>query len=127
MLNNRTIWHVPLIVIEWLARLGSIASVILLSMIFFNEDFRPSEISRNEWIGLAFFPLGVVLGMVIAWWKEAVGSIVSVGSLMGFYLVWGYLLRNHISGYWFVIFAFPAFLFLVHWLLNSVQERRVLS
>jgi hypothetical protein len=34
-----------------------------------------------------------------------------MGCLLGFYLVWGYLLRNHIGGWAFVVFASPSFLF----------------
>ena len=128
MLNQRTDFGLPLAVIELLARVGSIASITLLALIFFGEgSFRPSDISRNEWIGLAFFPFGVVLGMVIAWWKEGVGSVLTVGSLIGFYLVYGYLFRNHIGGWWFIVFASPGFLFLLHWFVNSANPRHAVS
>ena len=127
MLNHRTDLDVPLAVIELLARVGSIASVTLLIMIFMNDAFNPSDISRNEWAGLAFFPIGVVIGMVIAWWKEGVGSVVTVGSLVGFYLVYGYLLRNHIGGLAFIAFASPGFLFLVHWFLSNTEKREAIS
>ena len=128
MLNQRTDFGLPLAVIELLARVGSIASITLLDLIFFGEgSFRPSDISRNEWIGLAFFPFGVVLGMVIAWWKEGVGSVLTVGSLIGFYLVYGYLFRNHIGGWWFIVFASPGFLFLLHWFVNSANPRHAVS
>ena len=127
MLNNRTDMGLPLAVIELLARVGSIASITLLVMIFLGDGFRPAEISRNEWIGLTFFPLGVVVGMIIAWWKEGVGSVLTVASLIGFYLVYGYLLRNHIGGWWFILFASPGFLFLVHWFLNSAGHRHAMS
>lgn len=127
MLNERTD-RLPLAVIELIARVGSIASISLLALIFFGEgSFRPSEISRNEWIGLAFFPIGVVLGMIIAWWKEGVGSVLTVGSLIGFYVVYGYLFRNHIGGWWFIVFASPGFLFLLHWFVNSANPRHALS
>ena len=113
----------PLAVIELLARVGSIASVTLLILIFASEGFHPSEISNTEWAGLIFFPIGVVIGMAIAWWKEGVGSVVTLGSLLGFYLVYGYLLRNHIGGWAFIAFASPGLLFLLHWLFRSVGEK----
>ena len=119
MSNNRIDLDVPLAVIELLARIGSIASLTLLIVIFVGEGFYPSEISPNEWAGLLFFPIGVIIGMAIAWWKEGVGSVVTVGSLLGFYLVWGYLLRNHIGGWFFIAFASPSFLFLLHWLFRD--------
>ena len=122
MLNDRTNLALPLAVIEWLARISSIVSITLMALIFIGEPFRPSEISRNEWIGMAFFPLGVVIGIVIAWWNEGVGSVLTIGSLIGFYLIYGYLLRNPIGG-WFIVFASPGLLFLLHWLLSSGERR----
>lgn len=127
MLNNRIDLHIPLAVIEYLARIGSIASVTFLLMLFAGEGLHPSEISRNEWAGLLFFPIGIVIGMAISWWKEGLGSMVTLGSLFGFYLVWGYLLRNHIGGWWFIVFASPGFLFLLHWLLRGTERRPVVG
>jgi hypothetical protein len=126
MFSNKIDLGLPLAVIELLARVASIASITLLLMLFLGEGFHPSEISRNEWAGLLFFPIGVVIGMVIAWWKEGVGSIVTLSSLLGFYLIWGYLMRNHIGGWWFLVFASPGFLFLLHWLLHC-RERPALG
>lgn len=127
MFSNRIDLGLPLAVIELLARVGSIASITLLLMLFFGEGLHPSKISLNEWAGLLFFPIGVVIGMTIAWWKEGVGSVIAVASLIGFYLVWGYLLRNHIGGWWFLVFASPGFLFLLHWLLSGTGERHALG
>lgn len=127
MFSNRVDLGLPLGVVELLARVGSIASITLLLMLFLGEGFHPSEISRNEWIGLVFFPIGVVIGMVMAWWKEGLGSAITLGSLVAFYLVWGYLLRNHIGGWWFVVFAAPGFLFLLHWLLQGTEQRHALG
>lgn len=123
MFNNRIDLGLPLSVIEVLARVTSVASIVLLLMLFLGEGFNPSEISRNEWAGLLFFPIGVIIGMIIAWWKEGLGAAITVGSLVAFYLVWGYLLRNHIGGWAFITFASPGFLFLLHWLLRSAGKR----
>ncbi len=113
--------------LEWIARGASIASITLLVLIFLGEAFQPLQISLQEWVGLIFFPTGVVAGMIIAWRKEAIGGVVTVASLVGFYLVYGYLLRNHIGGWFFLLFAAPGFLFLFHWLLcraTGTAERR---
>lgn len=127
MFSNRSDLGFPLGVVELLARVGSIASITLLLMLFIGEGFHPSEISRNEWIGLLFFPIGIMIGMVMAWWKEGLGSAITLGSLLAFYLVWGSLLRNHIGGWWFVVFASPGFLFLLHRLLCSTDRRHALG
>lgn len=127
MLSNRIDLSFPLALIQMLARFTSIASIALLLMLFGDEGLHPSQISANEWAGLLFFPIGVVAGLAIAWWREGVGAIVTVGSLLGFYFVWGYLLRNHIGGSAFIVFASPGFLFLLHWLLRGAEERHVLG
>ena len=106
----------PLAVIELLARVGSIASITLLFLLFKGEALNPSEISSNEWAGLLFFPIGVAVGMIAAWRNERLGSVITLLSLLLFYLVYGYLLRNHIGGWAFIAFASPGFLFLLHWL-----------
>ena len=124
MFAKRNEFGLPLAAIELLARLGSIASIVLLLMLFVGEGMNPSTITRNEWAGLLFFPIGVMIGMVVAWWKEGVGAAITLGSLAAFYLVWGYVLRNHIGGWAFVTFASPGFLFMLHWLLLRGNDER---
>lgn len=127
MFNNRVDWGFPLAVIELLARVGSIASITLLLMLFAGEGLHPSQVAPREWIGLFFFPIGVIIGMAIAWWKEGVGSLVTLGSLLAFYLVYGYLMRTHLGGWAFIVFASPGFLFLLHWLLRGTEQREALG
>ena len=127
MLNSAIDLGLPLAVIKLLARLTSIASITLLLMLFAGEGLHPSRITTSEWVGLLFFPIGVMIGMVIAWWKEGVGSLVTVGSLLAFYVVYGYLMRNHLGGWAFIVFASPGFLFLLHWLLRGAEERHALG
>ena len=115
----------PLAVIELLARVGSIASITLLLTLFMDEVLHPSEVAPKEWLGLLFFPIGITIGMVVAWWKEGVGSFLTVGSLGAFYLVYGYLMRNHIGGWAFIVFASPGFLFLLHWLMRGGEDKAV--
>jgi hypothetical protein len=62
------------------------------------------------------------MGMIIAWRKEALGVSVTLGSLLAFYFVYGYVLGYHAGGWVFVLFASPAFLFLLHWLLHRAEQ-----
>ena len=127
MSSNRIEWGLPLAVIELLARVGSIASITLLVMLFAGEGFHPSEITSRQWVGLAFFPIGVIIGMVIAWCKEGLGSAITLGSLLGLYLVYGYFMRYHVAGWAFIVFASPGFLFLLHWLFRGADQRHALG
>jgi hypothetical protein len=124
MSTTRIDLGLPLAVVELLARVGSIASITLLILLFMGEAFRPAEISPNEWAGLLFFPIGVMIGMIVAWWKEGLGAALTVLSLLAFYLVYGYVLRNHIGGWAFIVFASPGFLFLLHWLCAMLVKAR---
>ena len=127
MFSKRIDFGVPLTVIELLARVGSIASITLLLMLFAGEGFDPSHVTTRQWVGLFFFPLGVIVGMVIAWWKEGLGAAITLGSLLALYVVYGYLMRYHIAGWAFLVFASPGFLFLLHWALGRVEERHALG
>lgn len=127
MLSNRTDLGLPLAVIELLARVSSVASITLLLLLFQAEIRDPSEISRGDWFGLIFFPIGVIIGMALAWWKEGVGAAITLGSLLAFYLVYGYFMRYHIAGWAFIVFASPAFLFLLHWLFSGAEKRHALG
>ena len=124
MFTNRHDLGVPLAVVELLARVTSIASITLLFMLFASELLNPSEVAPRQWVGLFFFPLGVIVGMIIAWWKEGLGAAITVGSLLGLYLVYGYFMRYHIAGWAFIVFASPGFLFLLHWLLSDGAEKK---
>ena len=117
----------PLTMVEILARVGSVASITLLVMLFRDEVLHPSYISPSEWVGLFFFPVGIVIGMIVAWWKEGVGSAITVASLLGLYLVYGYLLRNHLGGWVFIVLASPGFLFLLHWLLRDFNKEHAMG
>jgi hypothetical protein len=53
--------------LEWLARVGSLVSIALLLALFIGEGLHPAQVAPHEWVGLLFFPVGVVVGMVVAW------------------------------------------------------------
>ena len=124
MYINRIDLGLPMALVEFLARLGSVISITILVLLFQASAFHPSEIAPREWFGLVFFPIGVIVGLAIAWWKEGLGVSITVGSLLAFYFVYGYLLQSHIGGWAFVAFASPAFLFFFHWVLRQASHKR---
>lgn len=101
--------------LRWFARICSIASIALILLFFMGEGFDPSRVSFKEWVGLLFFPVGVIAGMIIAWRNEGIGGAISVLSLLGFYLIYGLLLKSRLwQGEAFIVFAFPGILFLLY-------------
>ena len=127
MYSSRVDLGFPLALIEFLARAGSVISIALLLLLFQAEALHPSEIAPREWFGLVFFPIGIIAGLAIAWWKEGLGTSITLGSLLAFYFVYGYLLEYHIGGWAFVMFASPAFLFFFHWFLRQVSHEHAMG
>lgn len=105
--------------IRWTARLWSIATLLILSAFIFG-DAEPSKPTAVEWIGLAFFPGGVVAGLLLGWWREQLGGWITVFSLIGFY-VWHFFTSGRLSaGPYFLLLSAPGFLFLITaWLQKS--------
>ncbi len=100
-------------IFRWVARITSLLSIAVLLMFLFGEEFDTSKITRNQWVGFSFFPIGLVIGFIAGWKNELIGGSISVLSLLGFYFIYGLMLTGKIpSGFGFIVFALPGFLFL---------------
>lgn len=108
-------------ILRWTARILSVASLLLLLAFATGEDgIKPSRIAVHEWLGLFFFPFGVAIGMLVGWWNEKLGGLISVASLAAFYLIYGGLVRGNMAmGWYFVLFTLPGFLFLLSGFMKS--------
>ena len=99
--------------VRWFARITSVLMLVVLALFVFGEGGAGLP-SWQAWVGFLFFPAGVSVGFVLAWRREALGAMVSISSLLAFYLVAGWLLSGRLpSGPWFAIFTSPALLFLL--------------
>jgi hypothetical protein len=115
-MNANSRQNIMTLSLRWIARAASLLSIgtILLFLVGFN----PGSVRPKEWVGLAFFPAGVVIGMLIAWWKEVVGACITLMSLAGFYGVYGWVMGSNVNSLAFIVFASPGFLFLIAWWLS---------
>lgn len=102
-------------ILRWIARIGSVLAIAMLLLFLFGDgDFSEiASITILEWIAILFFPFGVVVGMVVAWWHERLGGIITVISLVMFYLLNLLLTNSFPGGSWFLIFAAPGMVFLL--------------
>lgn len=99
--------------VRWTARVWSICSIGLLLGFVVGEGINPK--TSAEALGLLFFPLGISVGMVLAWWKEGLGGSVTIGSLAAFYAIHLVTSGSLPRGAAWLVFAAPGFLFLLSW------------
>lgn len=102
-------------VLRIIARIWSLLSIGFILLIFVGEALngeRPAP-TPLEWFGLALFPGGVLLGLIIAWRYEGLGGIVTLSSLGAFY-IWNFLQSGRLAGGpFFFLAAAPGLLFLI--------------
>ena len=94
----------PVKLLRLVARAASLLSLGMLVLFAFSGGNWPTPF---EWLMIAFFPVGVAVGMVLAWRREVVGGAVTIASLVGFYVIAWSADASRPLGPWFVVFASP--------------------
>lgn len=123
MLAQKDSADVALVLFRWSARILSIASTAMLLLFVFGEKFDASKVTGRQWLAFVFFPLGIIVGFVVAWWKEGLGGGITIASLLIFYLIFVLLLRGDLTrGVWFLVFAIPGFLFLAAYAISRARR-----
>lgn len=112
-------------IIRRIARVWSLLSIVFVLVIVIGHIFSPEDVlpTIGKWVGILFFPFGVILGLTLSWKWEGLGAMITIGSLIGIYItiliIRGYLPR----GPFFVLFAVPGFFFLISWLLSRINRK----
>ena len=107
------------------ARIWSLASIAFVLIFLFGEVLsgNGARPTAAEWVGLALWPGGVVVGLVVAWFRKGLGGAVAVGSLIAFY-VWYLLERGTFPrGPYFLLVAAPGIVFLLSSLLSRPTQQ----
>jgi len=110
--------------LRWSARILSVLSVGIMLLFAFGEGMNLSHFTPLELALFGFFPLGVCLGMIVAWRWEGLGGDITVASLAAFYLVHRLSSPGFPRGFAFVALAAPGFLFLLCWLLTRSMTKQ---
>ena len=105
-------------VVRWIARGWSVASVGLVLAFIIGEGLHPGRMTAMEVLGFLFFPLGICVGMILAWWREGLGGGITVASLLAFYALHFATAGAFPKGLAWVVFAAPGFLFVLSWYLS---------
>ena len=96
-----------------LASAWAAVNLLLIVILLVGELSGQHLPSAREWLGLALWPIGVGIGLVICWFRARVGGWVTLGSLVGFYL-WNLAMVGQFPrGPYFILFAAPGALYLL--------------
>jgi len=115
---------VSLCALRWSARVLSILAVGVVLMFGIGEGFNLSHFTARELVLSIFFPIGICLGMALAWRWEGFGGGLTVASLAAFYLVHRLTSSSFPRGFALVALAAPGFLFLLCWLWARSTTKR---
>lgn len=103
-------------IVRWIARISSIPIIIIFLLMFLGEGFDPSKVKPMEWVMLIFGPFGLILGMILGWWKEGLGGAIATLSFFIAMIVGGY---SSSGAAYMAVCAAPGFLFLLSWVLSN--------
>lgn len=102
-------------VLRLAARAASVVCLAVILLFLVGEDFNFADVTARQWVGFAFFPVGLVAGLVLAWKEEGLGGTIAVISILGVYLVYGLLLNGTLRlGWAFLPFLIPGVLFIAY-------------
>lgn len=99
----------PQTVLQWTAHVLGVASTMLLLAFAFGGH-ESMSLTGREAVLFLFFPVGIIAGFILAWRRELLGGLFTVGSLALFY---GYIFAQTgriPGGPYFLLFALPGFL-----------------
>lgn len=102
-------------IIRWLARIWSLASIAFILAFLIGEGLSDGVRGPTaaEAVGIALFPIGVAVGLVIAWFREILGGAIATGCFIAFYL-WLLIIHGELPrGPYFFLVAAPGILFMI--------------
>ncbi len=113
-------------ILRWTGRVLSVVSIGILLLFFIGEgDFsQPPQLTLKEWLGLLFFPGGIVIGMILGWRRESLGAFIALASLAAFYLIQLVFFGDFPGGPFFLLFTLPALLMGLAGWVSETQRRR---
>lgn len=107
------------------ARTASLGTLAIVLAFLFGEGRGWLRLTRPEAMLFAFFPVGVLLGLALAWRREILGGGLALASLAGFYVSHRLQSSRFPAGFTFLLLASPGLLFLLAgWLRFRTSGRR---
>ncbi len=82
MIKNKTFRNV----LKWIARVSGILVGLFFLVFAIGEGFYYgiTTPAADEAVLMMFIPVGMIAGIVVAWWKEGLGGLIIIGSVVLF-------------------------------------------
>jgi hypothetical protein len=113
-----------LTILRWIARIWSYI-VVAFIVLFVGAHLFGSEgigLKLDEAIAFTFFPIGLTMGLIIAWWKEGLGGIIATVSIIAFHLTMLFAQGEPDLVILIELLAVPGPLFVICWLLSRKKK-----
>ena len=118
--------NLTLLILRWIARIWSYIVVTFIVLFvgahFFESGSGIGSMGLENAIAFTFFPIGLTVGLIIAWWKEGLGGIIATGSIIAFHLAMLFFGGNLDFELFIDLLAVPGPLFIICWLLSRTKE-----
>ena len=113
-------------ILRWIARIWSYIVVAFIVLFvgahFFESGSGIGSMALEDAIAFTFFPIGLTVGLIIAWWKEGLGGIIATGSIIAFHLAMLFFGGNPDFVLFIELLAVPGPLFIICWLLSRKKH-----
>lgn len=118
--------NMTVIILRWITRIWSYIVVTFIVLFvgahFFESGSGIGSMGIEDGIAFTFFPIGLTVGLIIAWWKEGLGGIIATGSIIAFHLAMLFFGGNPDFVLFIELLAVPGPLFIICWLLSRKKK-----
>ena len=125
-IQKRPVW---LKIIRWTARIIAVLFAIILFFSFTVEDMNPLSINPQDYFFLSLWVL-IPIGYLIGLWKEGLGGLISVVSILTLIKILLTREGHYYSFYFYLtlsIFLIPSILYLIYWYFNKTIKAKANS
>jgi hypothetical protein len=126
IIQKRPVW---LKIIRWTARIIAVLFAIILFFSFTVEDMNPLSINPQDYFFLSLWVL-IPIGYLIGLWKEGLGGLISVVSILTLIIILLTREGHYYSFYFYLtlsIFLIPSILYLIYWYFNKTIKAKANS
>ncbi len=106
-----------------IARICSLIGMFFLVGFFNTETLK--DLDLKDWFLFIIFPCVLLSGYILSWMYDRTGAVVSLASIVIFYLLHYIFKQNFPQGTSFILFAIPPMLFILARLKDNISKKKL--